>query len=178
MCMPEWGWCSWWLSRNCFWFLFFKGNKTLQLYSFLGVFGTGTVLTTWPPLLLVCRPCFQSPLTSLFSEIPQGLALRLWLSLWRGFWNSIKPDLTANICIMDRRKIKCFPYVKERCGCSSYHLTSDSPALIASPIPCLSSCLAWQVFRGESTAAFLGIDANLLITSGGNSAFSFSFSLH
>lgn len=79
---------------------------------------------------------------------------------------------------MDRRKIKCFPYAKERCGCSSYHLTGDSPALIASPISCLSSCLAWQVFRGQPTAAFLGIDANLLITSGGNSAFSFSFSLH
>lgn len=73
---------------------------------------------------------------------------------------------------MDRRKIKCFLYVKERCGCSCCYLAGDGPALIDSPTPCLSSCLACTVFRGEPTA-FLGVDTNLLITCGGNSALVF-----
>lgn len=155
----------------------FQGKSNTAALFLLGFLWHSAVHTSRPPLLLACHLCFQSPLTSLSTEIPQGLALGFWLPFGRGFWNSTKPDLTANIYIRDRRKIKCFLYARETCGCSFKYLTKQSPALMDSPIPYLSSCPVWNMFRGELTA-FLGVDANLLLTSGGNSAFSFSSSPH
>lgn len=175
VCMPGSGWCIWWLRWNCFWFLFFKGNKTLQVHSFLDFFGT----------VLVILPGFLCSLLVIFAfSVPSHDFLLRFPKVWPwdfGFHSEEVSEILQNLTwlqtLMGRRKIKCFLYAKERCGCSSCYLTEDSPALIASPIPCLSSSLAWNVFRGEPTS-FLGVDANLLITSGENSAFCISFSLY